>query len=258
MTYDIFDVLQSQQYQHLASRFLRTKLKSGAVLKTSGGDAADVAVLYSGHVRAYLRCGDQEISVFNVERGFPVLTAPGLVLRARRDSEMLVVPRAAFFEIAMSKPDMLWPMYTAIERLLTQTLRLVEAIRFFDVRARLVLYIIEICEHSGQIMQDGVAIPFEHTIEEVANEIGSTRPTTSQTLNRLIKENVVRRLSRKQLLVPDLDRLKKALGSTQDVCGYGSRAPVREICVGTSPLLRTPPHEKWDAAPVPLYRRNAR
>jgi len=257
MTYDIFGVLESQ-HQHLASRIVRTKLKSGDVLKTDSCDAADVAVLVSGHVRAYLCYGDQEISVFNVERGFPVLTVPGLVLRARRDSEMLVVPRAAFFEIAMSKPDMLWPMYTAAERLLAQTLRLVEAIRFFDVRARLILYIIEVCEHSGQSMQDGIAIPFEHTIEDVANEIGSTRPTTSQLLNRLIKENFVRRLSRKQLLVPDLGRLKLALRSAEAADGNTNRAPMGEVCVEASALLRAPSHEESETERVPLRRRTAR
>jgi CRP-like cAMP-binding protein len=238
------------------SGFRRTKLKTGAALQTADSEG-DVAVLVSGHVRAYLGYGDQEIAVFNAERGFPILTTSGLVLRARRDSELLVAPRAVFFEIAMSTPDMLWPMYTAVERMLAQTLRIVEGIRFLDVRARLVLYIIGLCEDHGQAMQDGIAIPFEHTIEEVANEIGSTRPTTSQILNRLIKEKFVRRLSRKQLLVPDLDRLRKTLSNIQQTQTNATNTAVCEVRIENCPLLQGPSQEAaeiCDAAPV-LYRR---
>lgn len=256
LTYDIFRAIESQQYRHLLPRFRRTKLKSGAALKSTGNTGGDVAVLVSGHVRAYLCYGDQEIAVFNAERGFPILTTPGLVLKARRDSELLVGPRAAFFEIATSTPDMLWPMYTAVERLLTQTLRIIEGIRFLDVRARLVLYIIELCEHHGQAMQDGIAIPFEHTIENVANEIGSTRPTTSQTLNRLIKEKFVRRISRKQLLVPDLDRLKKTLSNIQQTQAKAISNPVCEIDIENCPRLQiqSPATPAECDAPSLLYR----
>ena len=237
MTYDIASAIEQQQRTQPMPGFRRTKLKRGAHLKNYGSNGRDLAVLVSGHLRAYLRYGDQEIAVFNAVPGFPLLAIPELIFRARQDSHVLVGPREAFFEVAMSKSELFYPLYQGMENLLAQTLRIIEGIRFLDVRARLIGYIVDLCGSQGESMQDGIAIPFEYTIEDVANEIGSTRPTTSLILNKLIKEKFVRRLSRKQLIVPNIERLKETLRSAEQMQSLGAFIPRCDAELETFALL---------------------
>lgn len=228
------------------------------MLEPHDKDEPDIALLLSGQVRAYLSCGEQEITIFNAEQGFPILVASGLVLRARRESEILLAPRATFLEVMMSTPELYCPMYMALERLLTQTLHIIEGMRFLNVRERLIRYIVDLSDQYGQTMLDGRSIPFEHTIEAVANDIGSSRQTTSQTLNCLIKEGHIRRVSRTQLLVLNITGLKKTLREANL-----AHKKLANIALGTSrneaytifsPRSQSAEAKDEDARPIPPLR----
>jgi len=171
----------------------------------------EIVLVLTGQIRTTLCYGDQELTIFNTGRGHSVMTNSGLVLRAREDTELLIASRRTFLELLISAPELIWPMFAWMEQQLARTLRIVEGIRFLSVKARLIRFVIDLCTDCGRDVLDGTSVPFEYTIEDVANEIGASRQSTSQIFNELIKEKCIVRVSRTQLIVPSLTKLAAAL-----------------------------------------------
>lgn len=180
-------------------------------MRERGTRSPDVALVVSGQLRAALCYGDQELTIFNIGRGQLLMTNPGLILRAREDAELLITSRRAFVELLSSSPELVSSAFCWLETQMDRTLRIIEGIRFLSVKARLIRFIVDLCTDSGRDVLDGTSVPFEYTIEEVANEIGASRQSTSQTFNELIKEKYIVRVSRTQLIVPSLAKLGDAL-----------------------------------------------
>ncbi|NIK88342.1 CRP-like cAMP-binding protein [Rhizomicrobium palustre] len=214
MSRNLLSILELPQNQRLLSSFYRVKIPSGSSLSKAHTVEPVVAILISGQIRAYLSVEGQELTIFRaVERGELVHLSADLILRARRSSELLLMPREAFLKLMATDPDFFWSAYPWLEARLAQALRIIVDIRFLDVRTRVIRFIIDLCTERGTKVLDGTSIPFDFKIEDVASIIGSSRQSASQVLNELIRERLLRRVSRTQLIVPDVDKLASQLTS---------------------------------------------
>jgi CRP-like cAMP-binding protein len=201
----ILEALQANKNKPL-SYFRRMKISKGCVLRCPD-EAPSVGIVLSGQMRGSLCHSGQELTVQTVLRGQLFLSGMGVTFRARNHTELLITSRKMFHDLAVSSPEIGSWAFTWMEEQLSRTLRVVEGIHFLSVRDRLIRFIADLCKDQGSKVLDGISAPFDYTIEEVANVIGASRQSTSQNFNALIKEKLIIRVSRSQLIVPDLNRL---------------------------------------------------
>lgn len=202
----LLEALQAHKNQPLQSYFRRMKISKGCVLRCPD-EASSVGIVLSGQLRGSLCHRGQELTVQTILRGQLFLSGMGITFRARNHTELLLTSRKAFYELAASSPEIGSWAFAWLEEQLSRTLRVVEGIHFLSVRDRLIRFIADLCQDQGSKVLDGISAPFDYTIEEVANVIGASRQSTSQNFNALIKEKLIIRVSRSQLIVPDLNRL---------------------------------------------------
>lgn len=85
--------------------------------------------------------------------------------------------------------------------------RKLEALMFKDVQTRLIEFLKDMAQHSGQKIGYETLIKHSLTQKDIASLIGSSRQTVATLLNELKDENLIY-YRRNHILIRDLDKLK--------------------------------------------------
>jgi CRP-like cAMP-binding protein len=97
---------------------------------------------------------------------------------------------------------------------LANTVRIIEGLVFRDVKQRLIYFLLDLANERGCKVDGGISITTDYNTDDIATVIGSSRQSTSLILNELIKSGLLFRVSRKQLIIRDLRRLKRLTESS--------------------------------------------
>lgn len=218
-TLPIFADLDEAALESLAGRSVARTLPAGNVLFSAGDECRGLYIIESGRVRIYRTSAEGKEQVLHVEGpGRPVAElalfdggpypASAITIETTR---LVFLPRAEFEQLYRTHPDIADAIIRALGRRLRHLVRVAETLAFRDVAARLALLFIGYAERAGRTTAEGTVIPLDRTQEELAIEIGAARESVSRAMKQLRRQGLVQSAGRKQLLIPDVDRLRALL-----------------------------------------------
>lgn len=205
----IGDILENPEYEVLFRRFTSRKFEAKRVIYDRNTDENNVFVVLSGELRAYISYEGREFTLFSLEVGDIFVSHSGMTVETKSASEILVTSMVNFIPVMNAIPEMSQSIIASLCRGLGQGIRTIEGLVFRDVKQRLVRFLVDYAKEYGHPMADGTAVNIDYSTEDIAARIGSTRQSTSQTFNELVRDGYVLRVNRRMIIIRDIETLKR-------------------------------------------------
>jgi CRP/FNR family transcriptional regulator, carbon monoxide oxidation system transcription regulator len=215
--FSIFDILENPEHDGFFKSFTVRKFAEREIVCNADTAENDIFIVLSGELRVYLSYEGREFTVFTLEPESFFATHSKMNIVAKKPSEILVTSIGTFQRALIDIPELSHAIFASMGRGLDSTIRIIEGLVFLDVRQRLIYFLIELAEERGYKVEDGTSITLDYNTEDIATVIGSSRQSTSQILNELIKSGYLLRISRTQIIIRDLSHLKALVGSSDDL-----------------------------------------
>jgi CRP/FNR family transcriptional regulator len=103
--------------------------------------------------------------------------------RALENSEVILIPTEPFKRHQRDRPDLAWRMVASMSHHLRALVATVEGLRFNDVEARLIHWILQRCPVTGS--RKPVKLPVAINRTKLAGELATRRETLSRILRKL-------------------------------------------------------------------------
>jgi CRP-like cAMP-binding protein len=215
--FSMLDILENPEHDGFFKSFSVRKLAEREIVCNADTCENSIFIVLSGELRVYLSYEGREFTVFTLEPESVFTTHSKMNVVARKPSEILVTSIKNFQKALIDIPELSRAIFASMGRGLDSTIRIIEGLVFLDVRQRLIYFLIELAEERGYKVQDGTSIILDDNTEDIATVIGSSRQSTSQVLNELIKSGYILRVSRTQIIIRDLVRFKALVGGSEDL-----------------------------------------
>lgn len=198
-TVEMFAGLDAALLDRLGRACVVRSWPAGQVLFQRGDDSDHMLVLASGRVRLSMSTPDghelvlrhvgsgETIGEFALIDGEPRSADATTVER----TEALVLPRARFLSVAEDTPGLGLAMARHLCRLLRDTNYQMESIALYDLRLRVVRFLMLRLRDASPDRPD--RIPFDLSQGELAAILGASRPKVNRVLQDLVAEGVIRR-----------------------------------------------------------------
>jgi CRP-like cAMP-binding protein len=206
--FSIFDILENPEHDSFFQSFSVRKIEERGIVCDADTTENNVFIVLSGELRVYLSYEGREFTVFSLEPEAIFTTHSKMTVVAKKPSEILVTSLKTFEKALTTMPGLAVSIITSMGRGLGNTIRIIEGLVFRDVKQRLVYFLLDLANERGCKIQGGISITMDYNTEDIATVIGSSRQSTSLILNELIKDGILLRVSRKQLIVRDVHRLR--------------------------------------------------
>ncbi len=241
----LFTEFQDNDFLELERLAHQGTVSRGGFVYVPGDSSDQVFFLRSGRVKvARTAPGGKELILHLVEPGevFGELSLAGEDSRrnsaeALEDISFCSIRREPFLALAGRRPTVALRML----RLVGERRRLMEArvegVLFAGVRERLLELLADMARRYGIAGPEGLALRVQLSQKEIAHLIGSTRETTSSTLNQLRREGLIF-IQRRRLVVRNLDRIDQILKGVPatPVTHHVATATVRKNVPAPAPM----------------------
>jgi len=167
-----------------------------------------VFVVKSGRLRVYLAFEEKEFTLALLEAGDVFSTHTRAFVQALEGAEILICNTTRLQQQLLAVPEVSLVTVRVLGELLKNSISTIESLAFKDVRRRLVDYLVGVEADRGRSTPAGSVVELGVSTEDLALLIGTTRQTISQILNDFIKGDILEKVSRRTLLIKDLDALK--------------------------------------------------
>lgn len=221
--FSIFDILENPEHDSFFQSFTVRKIAEQGIVCDAGSTENAIFIVLSGELRVYLSYGGREFTLFTLEPEAIFTTHAKMTVVATKPSEILVTSVHNFEEALKTIPGLSVAIIASLGRGIGNTVRIIEGLVFRDVKQRLIYFLLEMVNERGSKVLGGISLTMDYTVEDIATQIGSSRQSTSLILNELIKDGYLQRVSRKQLVVRDPQRLKRLLES-EEMPDWGEEA----------------------------------
>lgn len=211
-----FQRLTDEQASILAARCMAKEYEARELLLVTGEESPGFFLMRSGKARI-LRMGPEgrEQTLRVVTKGdtfgeVPVLDggpAPSTV-EAIDHCEAVLVPGAAFRQLITQYPELALDVLQQLARRLRGITEMVGQMSMQTVQARLARYLYQVATEEGIAVPDGVIVPRELSLQDVASLVGSVREVVSRTMKGLEQSGIVE-VRRREILVRDMDALAR-------------------------------------------------
>ncbi|GGN01484.1 cAMP-binding protein [Thermus composti] len=207
----LFRDLPPEDLQALQGEARSLKLSKGEVLFLEGEPVRALFVVQKGLLKVYkLDPQGRKQVVLHVEGPGKVLAEVALFLdhptypasaEALEESEVLCVPKEAFFRLVEERPPLARALLRYLARRQGQLLHLLDRLVFHEVRERLAEFLLERLKEEGQ----GFRLP---TNPELAALLGTVPEAVSRNLGELYRRKLIR-LSGRKVEIPDPKALEE-------------------------------------------------
>lgn len=167
-----------------------------------------VFAVKSGRLRVYLAYEEKEFTLAFLEAGDVFSTHTRAFVQALEGAEILICNTTRLQQQLFAVPEVSVIMVRVLGELLKNSISTIEGLAFKDVRRRLVEYLVGVEADRGRRTPQGSVVELGVSTEDIALLVGTTRQTISQILNDFIKSDILEKVSRRTLLIKDLDALK--------------------------------------------------
>jgi CRP-like cAMP-binding protein len=204
-------ILQRLLSSPVSHRLRLRKARAGVLIH--GRDEADESLLVvcSGRLRAFASCEGKELTLFMLDAGDALVLHPESMLEVKKDCEFILLRQSTFRALARDDPELALAVVPAMERLVGQSVRLLEQMAFHDVKHRVVRALCDIAGRDGRSTVQGVLIEVAPNGEDLAMQVGATRQSVSTVIAGLIRAGVLARRGASAMMIPDPGRLQAEL-----------------------------------------------
>lgn len=192
----IFDGLESEDLDRLASIARESSLQQGDILFEQGDDSDGLYVIIAGLVRVYLTTEDgREVTISLLEDG-EVIGEMSLLDGLQRsagaaaliETKLIFIPRAPFLELLETNGKLARQIIlTLCERLRLANAQFDQAV-FHDLRHRLVVLLRQLAMMVGRVDQHVAVVDLDLTQGTLAQMLGASREAVNKQLRALVKE----------------------------------------------------------------------
>ncbi|MDH4321982.1 MAG: Crp/Fnr family transcriptional regulator [Desulfobulbaceae bacterium] len=207
-TPDLIKELDKPEHARIRQEFREISYPRNALMFTPGHAEDCVFIVKKGRVRIYLAFEDKDFSLAILNRGDIYTTHTRAFVAALDDCTILAMPTAGFYRYMTGSPVFNRTVMGILGELLKQSFSIIESLVFKDVTQRLVEFLLYEARSHGTKGAEGVAMPIDLTMEQLAAVVGSSRQTVSTAINEMIKSGVLVKKTRGVYLVPNLEVLK--------------------------------------------------
>jgi len=170
-----------------------------------------IFIVRSGLLRCFVSFEGKELSLFTLNRGDAIQLRGGSMLEVKKDGEVVTIGMAAFQALTRSDPELAACVLPIVDRMLQQTIRMVEDMAFHGVRHRLIRALCDTAERDGRRVEQGIVIDAAPRGEDFSMQIGATRQSVSTVIAELVRSGLVRRFGTTTMVISDLGRLRQQL-----------------------------------------------
>lgn len=209
----LFRDLNPEDLKALEGEARAKRLKRGEVLFLEGEPVRSLFVVERGLIKVYkLDPEGRKQVVLHLEGPGRVLAEVALFLErptypasaeALEASEVLAIPKEAFFQLVDTRPPLARALIRYLARRQGQLLHLLDRLVFHEVRERLAEYLLETLATEGQ----GFLLP---TNSELAALLGTVPEAVSRNLGELYRQGLIR-LQGRRVFVDDPESLRSLL-----------------------------------------------
>ncbi|MFQ5810292.1 MAG: Crp/Fnr family transcriptional regulator [Armatimonadota bacterium] len=173
-------------------------IKSGKVKISLRSDESEREVTLT-----YLKPGDffGEMAIIDGEPRSATATAA-------TDTAALVGSRDHFLGKLREHPQIALNLLAVMSARLRRADQQIEDLAFLDVQGRVARMLLEMAEREGNETEVGVMIPLQHTRQELANMVSTSRETLTRVLKLFERLGFIK-LGRKKVMLTNVSRLQK-------------------------------------------------
>lgn len=181
----------------------------GALLSTPTEANNQVFMVQSGRLRVYLAGENRELTLAFLEAGDIYATHSPTYVEAVAPSTLWLMETAAFARKLANDPSVMPVMMRVLGGMLVNAVNLIEDLALREVPARLARFLLGLANRRGLVCNDGLLIPLDLGLEDIASLLGTTRQTVSLLINQWEREGILQRRGRRNLLVLSPRELSK-------------------------------------------------
>lgn len=193
--------LAASMPERLLERFSRQRLPAGFLVSAPRGRPDRILLLREGRIRVFVANDDKELTLAYLAPGELFSTHTRAYLRCESSCELLSLPTAEFARTMANEPGMLALVMPVLGRILDHSIALIEDLAFRDVAGRLARFLLLAARQQGGAVERGARLRLELSAGEIALMLGTTRQTVSSLLARMLREGIIARPARRQLLI---------------------------------------------------------
>ncbi len=191
-------------------------LARGAFLYMPGDDCEGVYVVVSGRIKiSRLQESGRESTLGMVEAGeiFGIECIQGLKSRestaqAMEECRIMLISKERLQDLLREQPELSFVLLQVMGEKLRSSQQVIERLLLKDVKARLAALLLDLARRCGQPADNGIRLAARITHQDLASLIGSTRETTTATLNQFKRSRLID-MERRQITIAAPDGLQR-------------------------------------------------
>ena len=214
----LFRELEDESLDRLAGLSSIVHVKKKEILFHEGDPYRGMFIVLRGLAVVFKTSADGRMLILRVCReGSPLaelqLFEPGTAgylasARCTRDSEILMLPQAAFTPFLKQHPEVAWEMLHEFAGRLKQLNLQLEGVTLREVSSRLAQYLLREVEAAGQEEEPSPSMTLPLAKGAITSYLGTVHETLSRTFARLVREKVIK-VDGPRITILDKDKLKR-------------------------------------------------
>jgi CRP-like cAMP-binding protein len=206
--FSISHILAGRDSDEFLAGFRKKHYPKGGVVCGPETSENGIFIVFVGKLRVYLIGEDREITLFYLGPGDIFCMHSGCIVEAVETSDIRLADLQTVEKKLIGTPGLGWKMFGVLGGAMLSSIRTIESLAFQDVKQRIAQFFLQQAGPAGAVDIEGEGLQCTLTIEDIAHLVGSARQTTSTALNALIKDGLVRRLSRGKYTIVDQEGLR--------------------------------------------------
>jgi CRP/FNR family transcriptional regulator, cyclic AMP receptor protein len=191
--------LTAKQRLQLSMDSPQRGLARGAFLFMPGDECAGVYIVVAGRIKiSRTQENGRELTLGMVEAGelFGLECLQGLAERetaaqAMEDCRIMLISEGRMQGLLREQPELSIVLIGLMGQKLRSSEQVIERLLLKDVKARLAALLLDLAARCGEPAERGILLAARITHQELANLIGSTRETTTATLNQFKRNRLI-------------------------------------------------------------------
>lgn len=208
--------LSPKQRLKLSMDSPQRSLRRGAFLYMPGDPCTGVYVVVSGRIKmSRLQESGRELALGMVEAGelFGMECIQGQEQRdasaqAMEDCRIMLISKERLQALLHEQPELSFVLLRLLGDKLADSQQVIQRLLLKDVKSRLAALLLDLATRCGQPADNGVRLAARITHQDLANLIGSTRETTTATLNQFKRKRLID-MERRQITIAAMDGLQR-------------------------------------------------
>jgi CRP/FNR family cyclic AMP-dependent transcriptional regulator len=211
----LFNDLSEAELGLVAAGVSRLSFEEGALIFGEGDVCKELLIVEEGEVKLVKSGLNGRQQLLGIERKGSALAEVAVfdggrypaTAEAASSVTLLRLPADGFRRICVSNPEMALKVLKVLARRVRHLVSLIEELSFSTVRGRLVAYLVQLAEQSGNLTPKGIHFQLTENNEELAARLGTVRELISRNLGRLHGDRLIE-MNKRTVIVPDLPALR--------------------------------------------------